>query len=163
MRYRLEQHYSAPPDALGRAFADPGFYAALAGQEQFGRPEVISREKHGATVRLAVRYRFTGSLSPAARKVLDPGRLTWVEHSTHDLSAGSVEFRLSPDHYADRFRASGRYHFVPTGDGSLRVVEGEVVVRAPLVAGAVERAIVSGLRDHLSAEAPLVERWLAGL
>jgi hypothetical protein len=162
MRYRLEQHYAASPDTVSRAFADPALYSEMAGLPKFGKPEVLSRTEDGDTVRLAVRYRFTGNLSGAARRALDPAKLTWVEHSTHDMAGGTVEFSLAPDHYADRFRAAGRYAFLPHGEGTLRVIDGEVVVKAPLVAGTVERAIVSGLREHLAAEAPVVEEFLAG-
>ncbi|NLT26397.1 MAG: mannose-6-phosphate isomerase, class I, partial [Microbacteriaceae bacterium] len=40
---------------------------------------------------------------------------------------------------------------------------GDLEVRAPLVAGRVERAIVSGLEEYLVAEAPAVDAWIAGL
>jgi hypothetical protein len=35
-------------------------------------------------------------------------------------------------------------------------------VKALIVGGAVERAIVSGLREHLAAEVAAVDRYLAG-
>jgi hypothetical protein len=40
-------------------------------------------------------------------------------------------------------------------------VEGELKVRAPLVAGTVERAIASGLQDHLRDEVGFVTAFLA--
>jgi hypothetical protein len=112
---------------------------------------------------LRVRYRFTGHLAPAARAVIDPERLTWVDESHHDLAARTVRFTLHPDHYGDRFAASGGYRFEPDGadDGAtIRTAWGDVKVKAPLVGGAVERAIVSGLEEHLRAETAIVERFL---
>ncbi len=106
--------------------------------------------------------RATSTPPPAGRST--PAKLTWVEHSTHDLARGRVEFRLIPDHYRDRFRASGPAAIEPGpgGDGAHRTVTGSLSIKAPLVGRLVENAVVSGLRDHLSGEATAVDRFLAG-
>lgn len=163
MRFEVVQRFSCPVDAVARAFAEPGLYAALAALPKLGAPEVLERSEDGDIVRMLVRYRFTGELAPAARAVLDPSRLSWVDESEHDLARHHVRFRLVADHYADRFRSSGSYQFSVDPDdpeGTLRTSTGEVKVKAPFVAGAVERAIVSGLRDHLDDEVAIVEQWL---
>lgn len=161
MRFRVEQRFAADVDAVARAYADPALYAALDGLPKLTRPEVVGHEVDGDEVRLRVRYRFGGDLSPAARAVIDPARLTWVEHSTHDLATRRVSFRMVPDHYGDRLRCSGTYAFEADGDGGCRRRgEGEVKVKALLVAGAVEGAIVSGLQEHLRDEVPVVEAFV---
>jgi uncharacterized protein DUF2505 len=161
LRFRLEQTFAAPPDAVALAFTEHELYAALGGLPKLGAPQVLSRTEDGDVVNLEVRYRFTGDLSPAARRVLDPDRLSWVGRSTHDLASQRVEFVLVPDNYGDRLSASGRFAFEPDGPGATRrVTEGDVVVRVPLVARSVENAIVSGLREHLDAEVAVVERYL---
>lgn len=162
MNFRLDQRIAAPPAAVAAAFADPAYYASMGALPKLGTPEVLRREVDGDVITIDVRYRFTGDLSPAVTAVVDPARLTWVEHSTHDLAAREVRFELRPDHYPDRLRCQGGYRLEPDGDGTVRHAEGDLRVRAPLVAGMVERAIVSGLREHLAAEAGLVERFLAG-
>jgi hypothetical protein len=166
MRFQLTQRFAAPVADVADAFCDPGFYELLADSPKLGRPEVLDRlvDATGEQVTMQVRYRFTGDLSSAARAVLDPGKLSWVEEAVHDLAAHRVEFVLHPDHYADRFRCSGSYSFTAADDvdATVRHAEGEVKVKAPLVAGAVERAIVSGLREHLDEEVDLLHRFLAG-
>ena len=162
MRFRAEQGFKAPVDVVARAFTEPGFYALLGQLPKLGQPEVLEHRRDGDRVQLAVRYRFTGHVSGAVRRVIDPARLSWVEHSTHDLERLEVELRMVPDHYANRLRFSGRYAFSPDGSGSRRVAEGEVVVTGvPLVGSAVERAIVSGIEEHLAGEVAVVERWVA--
>jgi hypothetical protein len=162
VRFELEQRYASPPDDVAAAFADPALYPLLAELPKMGAPEVVGHRVEGSIVVLEVRYRFVGHLSAAARAVLDPERLTWVERSTHDVERRHVDYELLPDHYQDRFRSSGSYHFDADGPGSVRRARGEVRVKAPLVAGAVERAIVSGLREHLPGEAEVVDRFIAG-
>jgi hypothetical protein len=163
----IEQRYEADPDTVARAYTERALYELIGRQRSsLGRPEVLSIEHDEVGLRavLEVRYRFSGDLNATARRALDPDKLTWVEHSTHDLAARTVEFRLVPDHYRDRFRASGRAAIEPgaRSAGAARTVRGSLRVTAPLVGRLVENAIVSGLRDHLTGEARAVDRFLAG-
>ena len=84
-----------------------------------------------------------------------------VRPTRGDLVAGITTFRLVPDHYPDRLTAAGRTVVRGVGDGSERIVSGELKVRALLVAGKVEQAIVDGLAEYLAAEAPAVDRYLS--
>jgi len=161
VRFAIEQRFAADADLVARAFADPALYVALVGLPKLSQPEVLSHEADGDTVRLQVRYHFGGELSSAARAVIDPARLTWVEHSTHDLAARHTTFTMKPDHYADRFRCQGSYRIEEIEPGGCRRRgEGEVKVKALLVGGAVEGAIVSGLEEHLVDEVPVVEEFV---
>ena len=49
----------------------------------------------------------------------------------------------------------------PDSSRSRRTVTGRLKVRAMVVGGAVERAIVSGLSEHLADEVGVVDRYLA--
>jgi Protein of unknown function (DUF2505) len=160
MDFTVTQAFTAGADAVARAYAAPELYEHLVGLPKLGAPEVIDRRDDNELVHLQIRFRFVGDLSPAVTAVIDPRRLSWVEHSTHDLAARTVRYRLVPDHYADRLQSSGSCSIVPNGDGSVRTVTGRLRVRARVVGGAVERAIVSGLREHLAAEVAVVERFV---
>lgn len=162
MKFSIEQRFAADVDAVARAYADPELYVALVGLPKLSQPEVLGHEADGDTVVLQVRYRFGGDLSPAARAVIDPARLTWVERSTHDLADHSATFIMVPDHYGDRFSCEGSYRFDPVDGGCRRRGQGDVRVKALLVGGAVEGAIVSGLQEHLVDEVPVVEAFVNG-
>jgi len=164
MRFQIEQVIARPVEAVARLYTEPRLYERLGELGKLGRPEVLDRQEDGSEVRLAVRFRFTGHLSPAVTKVVDPAKLSWVEDSVHDLSRHTVAFTMKPDNYADRLRFDGSSRFEPVGEGGTRrVSEGDVVVRVPLVGRAVEGAIVSGLREHLDAEVAVVEELLGEL
>jgi hypothetical protein len=163
MDFSVTQRYTAPSEAVARAYASRELYESLAGLPKLGPPDVLDRRVEDDVVRLQIRYRFVGDLSPAVTAVVDPAKLTWVEHSTHDLVRRSVTYRLAPDHYPDRLRSSGTCTISDDGDaGTLRTVHGRVKVRALVVGGAVERAIVSGLREYLTAETDAVDAFVAG-
>ena len=163
MDFRIEQRIAGDRLDVARAYVDPAMYATLHGLPKIAAPDVLSREEDdgGETVRLRIHYRFIGNLPSAAAAVLDPRRLTWVEESIHDLAAFSVTWRLVPDHYGDRFRANGSSTYRSDGEVTVRRTSGQFVVKTPFVGRLVERALVSGLKEHLDAEAPRVAAWVA--
>jgi len=160
MRFELRQLFAHPSSRIDETYANPDLYLTLVGLPKLGDIDVLRHERAGTTARLSIRFAFTGELSPAVTAVIDPQRLTWVQESVHDLTTGITTFRLVPDHYPDRLSASGTATVHGTDEGTRRVVAGELKVRAPLVGGRVEQAIVSGLDEYLQAEAPAVDRFL---
>ena len=162
MRFDLTQTIAAPVDEVARAYASAELYEVLGGTDKLGPPDVLDRSESGDIVTLRIRYQFVADLSPAVTAVVDPRKLTWVEQSVHDLAARSVAVTLHPDHYADRLRCTGRYGYTARGETTVRQIDGDLKVKALLVGGQVEKAIVSGLKEHLEAEAPQVEAYLLG-
>jgi hypothetical protein len=164
VRFTLDQTLPAGIADVLDAFTDPGFLELLADLPKVGSPELLDQRRDGDLVHQRVRYRFSGELSPAVRRVLDVNRLTWVDERTYDLAAGTATFHVIPDHYEGKLRCEGSERFLEVDDRhTTRHVEADLSVRWPIVGGTVERAIVSGLRDHLEDEAVLVARWLEGL
>ena len=162
-RFELVQRYRSSGGEVSRAYSDPDLYPTFVGLPKLGDIEVISHEiVDDGSVRHRVRYRFTGDLPSAVTAVVDPARLSWIQETAQDVTAGHGQFRLLPDHYPDRLQAKGRFEITSDAtSGSSRSVSGELKVRAPLVAGRVEQAIVSGLAEYLEAEALAVDRWLS--
>lgn len=161
MRFTITQEYRASAADVIAAYADDALYPALVGLPKLGDIEPLERRVDGSIVVQRIRFRFTGHLAGAVTAIVDPAKLSWVQESEHDLDSGTTSFRLLPDHYPDRLRASGSFDVDALGTGCRRRIEGEVEVRAPLVAGRVEAAIVSGLEEYLMAEAPRVDTWIA--
>lgn len=160
--FRLEQRFAAPLLEVESAFLDPDLLARMAALPDLGRPELLSLDIDGARVTRRVRFAFTGQLSKPALAVVDPGRLTWIEESVLDLETHVSDVVVRPDHYADRLSCRATVVLAEDGDGTVRVTEGRLAVRAPLVSGRVERAIVSGLEANAVAEEAVVREWLAG-
>jgi hypothetical protein len=164
VQFDIDQRYPAAVAAVVDAYTDRSLYEGLVAGTRVGKPEVLDvmRDDNAAVVRL--RYRFTADLPAAALAILDPARLTWVEETRYDLGRATSTTVLRPDHYGDRLSASATARFdadPAQPDGCRRRVMGEVTVRGvPLVGGRVERAIVDGLREHLTDEARAVRRHL---
>jgi hypothetical protein len=163
MRFSIEQRFDAPPERVIMAFADPEIYPTMVGLSKVDTPQVLSADREGDQVHLQLRMRFIADLSSAARAVIDPAKLSWVQDEHYDLPKLTASIRFLPDNYADRFSCTGGHRFAPDGDGTASVMhtEGDLKVRAPLVGGQVERALVSGLQEHFAEMQPLVAAWLA--
>src|SRR5438093_797440 len=107
LRFELEQRFTAPVAAVVAAFFDPALLEGAADLPGLGRAQLLDVVEEGDTVRRRVRFAFTGQLSTAALALLDPNRLTWVEDSILDRRTHRSEFRILPDHYADRLSCAG--------------------------------------------------------
>ncbi|MEJ7765442.1 MAG: DUF2505 family protein [Acidimicrobiales bacterium] len=162
MRFRIEQSFSAPVERVEAALVDPAWYEAVTASEAVWAPELLEVEGDGGPrIGLRVRYRFRGRLNPAAARVVDPGRLSWVEVSTLQRDSHTIEMRVEPDSYADKLRFSGSIVLKPEGPVTRRGLDGEVRIRFPLVGGKVESAVVSGLREHAAVEEAVFSDFVA--
>jgi hypothetical protein len=145
------------------AYTDPALYATFDGLTKVAPPQVVSREQDGDGISLVLHMRFVAELNAAARRVVDPSKLSWLQHEHYDMGASTATVLFEPDNYADRFSSEGGYTFEATsGDGgdTERTISGDLRVRMMLVGRQVEGALVSGLREHFAEEQPLVQRWL---
>jgi hypothetical protein len=160
VRFSIEQVFPGPLERVEEALLDPAFLERMAQLPKLGQPELLDQQESGTTVRRRVRYAFAGELSPAVTAVVDPARLTWVEDATIDRVTHRTTFRILPDHYANRLRCNGTFRLEDVPGGVRRVAEGDLRVSFPLVGGKVERAIVSGLREHAALEADALRAWM---
>ena len=165
VQFSSHQSYRHDVDDVLDAYADPTLYPGLPELPKIGRPEVLDHQRSGDVVHLDIRYAYVGDLPAAAHAFIDPQQLTWVQRTTVDLRERTSTIALLPDHYPDRLRCAGTFHFAAeeSGSGSRRRVQGDLDVRVLVVGGQVERALVSGLEEFLAAEAGAVDEWIDAL
>jgi hypothetical protein len=164
VKFSITQRYrDASPAEVMAAYTDPALYATFDGLTKVAPPTVVSRHQESDVVTLVLQMRFVAELNAAARRVVDPAKITWLQDERYDFDSGTASVVFKPDNYADRFSSQGGYSFDvdPTdANGTVRTVQGDLRVRMLLVGGQVEGALVSGLREHFAEEQPLVQRWL---
>lgn len=161
MRFRIEQFLPGPLEQVEAAFVDPDFLARLAELPNVGHPELLDQRVVGPLVHQRVRYAFSGDLSPAVTRFVDPAKLTWIEVSTLDRRTHITDFEIQPDHYANRLSCRGRMRLAGEGTATRRTAEGDLTVHIPFVGRKAEQAIISGLTEHARIEAETLGRWLA--
>ena len=156
MKFELVQRWEAVPTDVFEVYLDPTFYAELDGVGVIGDPEVVSHEVVAARVEMQVRFRFTGDVPSAAAKIVRPDRLTWIEDTVFERATLRSRSTIIPDHYPDRLQCTATSRFEEVDGGCLRTITGDLKVRVLLVGGQVEKAIVSGMRDHFVDEQRVV-------
>jgi hypothetical protein len=161
MDFEIAQELAAPPTAVQDALLDPAFIRITATIPKIGGAELLELVRTDTTAHVRVRYRFTAPLSSAVTRVIDPGKLTWVDDATFDLAQLRSHHVLHPDNYADRFRAAYTSTLEPSGSGTRWVIAGSLVVKAPLVGSKVAAVIVDGLREALTMQAGMLDEWTA--
>ena len=160
MKFRLEQRFPGSVEEVEAAYVDPDLFAYLRDLADLGRPELLDRTDGDGTVRLRVRYAFTGELGPPLTTLVDAARITWVEESTLDRRTHHTEFHIVADHYPDRLHCNGTVDLTDDGaGGTIRVAQGKLEVKIPFVGGKVERAVVDSLKDQAVTQARVVGEW----
>lgn len=162
MKFSIRQAVAVPPARAMAAYGSPAFYEGREARDDIAVREVVAHEADADRILLEVRFAFTGSVAPAVRAVVDPGRMSWITRTEILLTEGRSSWVVLPDHYPDRLSASGTYVF-EEGDGGAETctveVEGELKVRVPIVGRSVEKVIVGDLRAYIGDEVAGIAVW----
>jgi hypothetical protein len=160
MRFQAQHHFSGSVGAVIGVLGDPEFHRALP-LPDLAPPEVLAAEDDGDTVRLDLRYAYTGSIDPMAKRFLGGGDLTWRQELRLDRTSGSGSLHFAADADPKKLHGKASFRFEAAADGGTRrSLQGELVVSIPLVGGMAERAIVPGVLERLDLEAAALNERL---
>jgi hypothetical protein len=70
MRFTAEHRFDGSPDAVAALLTDAHFYETL-DLPDVSEPEVVDRTSDGQRSQLRLRYEFSGTLDPRARRLLE--------------------------------------------------------------------------------------------
>jgi hypothetical protein len=155
VKFTIDQTVAVAPEVALAAYGNPAFYEGRPPRDNISVLGVVSHEDTGALVVIEVRFKFTGTVSPAVRALVDPNKMSWVTRTEVDAAGRRTRWEVVPEHYPDRLTAQGTYRFTdgPGGaDSTAIAVEGDLKVHVPFVGRTVERVIVSGLRSYIATE-----------
>ena len=159
MRFHAEHRFSSPVDAVLELLADPDFYLGLV-LPDLSQPEVLEQRNEGGISALRLRYEFTGNLDPIAKRLIGAQRLAWIQEiRVHPAAAtGTLAFGAETD--PERLHGSAAFTVARDSAGTVRQLQGELVVAVPGVGRMAERRIVPGLLRRLDLEAEAVEQQI---
>ena len=163
MRFVIDQRFGATADEVGGALSSIEYLTTAMGElPDISRPEIRAHRVDGDDVTLNLEYRFAGSLPSIVTRVIDTAKLSWIEDTRVNTSTWTASFTMTPTHYAHFFTCRGSWTLVESKGVTLRSIDGVLKVNSPVpfVGGQVEKAIVSGLRERLAKEPPLLEAWV---
>lgn len=157
MKFRQEMQYDAPPAAVRAMLADPAFREEVCEEQGTLRHDVtITPDGERMSVRIGLVQPTQGVPSVAKKFVGDETEVvqeeTWKDATSADLK---VTIPGKPG------SLTGGIRLEEDGDGTRQVVEGDLKVNVPLVAGKLEKIIAELLSSAIRAEERTGKRWLA--
>ncbi len=160
MRFRAEHSFRAETGAVLGVLCDSEFALQLT-LPDLGQPQLLESTDDGVRALIRLRYEFVGQLDPMAQRLIGAGRLAWVQTTRVDRSAGAGTLDFTAERDPRRLHGSARFTVEPVGSGSVRRLEGELVVAVPGIGRMAERKIVPGLLRRLDIEAAAVDASLS--
>lgn len=168
MRFSVEHQLPGTLARLEALLVDPGLYARLErALPALERIDLLTHVEANGLIRRRVRYTprpDTARVPAFGRGRVTPEMLIWVEESTYDRAAQRIDYVVEPnlpERWRDRFESRGVFTFREEGGGVVRRIDGEVVVRVPIVGLLAERALVKEARAGFDADARVLASWLA--
>jgi hypothetical protein len=158
VKFQIDDRFDARLVEFEKLLDDPGLHARLqAAMPGLEKIEPLERVDDGASIRRRVRYtpRTDGKIPAFGRAVIKPSMLCWIEESSYDRARHRFEYRIQPnlpEAWRDRFSSSGSYQLSESDNALLRRIEGDVVVRVPLLGRTVEKLLVREVTENFRAE-----------
>jgi hypothetical protein len=123
--------------------------------------EVLREERSGMQFARDIRYRSHKPV-PVLLKPLMPHGIGYLETSLFDAARGEYQHRLTPVPLGKLAEMSATMRLELTGsERFVRIYEGTVTVRAPLIGGRLEREAVQALEKDSPEMMELTKTWLA--
>ena len=157
--FRLEHQFpDIPIELFEQHLNHPELIEMLDAMPAFRSRDLVDKEDLGNG---RTRWRFKvvagGEIPPAARKVMSEEMLTWWEDTTFVPEEHCIYWTIVPVKMQSKFECKGTWKLTPSGEGTRRVIDGELTVKVPLVGKVVETFIVGELKRNYDVE-PDVQR-----
>jgi hypothetical protein len=156
MHFTTEHRFPAAPARVAALMVDPDFEGAVQ-LPDLSAPEVVEHDTDGDAHVLKLRYEYVGSLDPMAKRLLSGRQLALVQ--TVRIDPGTGQGTLTIEAEADPGRLHGNAQITLTaddtddGDASVRALDGDFVVKVPVIGRTVERKLLPGILARLDVEA----------
>ena len=124
--------------------------------------ELLSSEERNGTVFMTVRVTVNKPLPPMAAKVIGGNQLSWIQEQIVDHSQKTMRWKIAIPKAA-KVQAFGSFSVKEDGDKSLRVVDGDVQVKIPIVGKKAEKHICAQLEESYERSARFTQDWLSRL
>lgn len=158
MRFEFTHEFDIPLDAIELAVLSPRLIDDL--RPKLSDMETVTQTSHQLEDGILQRvWAFAANVKVPdfAKPYVTKEMLSWEERSTYSLKKHEAAWNIVPlvkPEWQKYFQASGTYSLVPRGDGSARIVRGQLELQVHAVVRAVgERLIVNEVKKTFDAEA----------
>jgi hypothetical protein len=159
VRFYAEHRFHGSVQAVMVLLSDPDFYVGL-DLPDVNHPSVLEPRDNADGAMIRLRYEFVGTLDPMARRLIGSRHLAWIQEVRVDRSAGSGSLHFEAEIDSKRLHGAADFVVSTEGNGSVRRLDGELVVAVPGIGRVAERRIAPGLLRRLDIEAQALDDQL---
>jgi hypothetical protein len=163
VEFEIRHRFDHGPELVARTILDPDYQESLDRLGPLKSRTLLSQGSRDSRVVRRIRCVLDADFVGVAKSVLGTSDPSWVEESTWFPEEMTWGWTIIPDVAASLLSAGGTMKLSKDGDGTTRVVAGEVRVHIPFVGGKAERSIVEGVTTVYNEEAERLTQWLGNL
>ena len=163
MHFTTQHRFPAAPARVAALMVDPEFEGAVQ-LPDLSPPDVVEHDTDGNEHVLKLRYEYVGQLDPMAKRLLAGRQLALVQTVRIDPDTGLGALTIEAE--ADPGRLHGNAQITLTaagagdGDASVRGLDGDFVVKVPVIGRTIERKLLPGILARLDVEADALAEHL---
>ncbi len=156
MHFTTEHRFPGVPTRVAALMVDPEFEGAVQ-LPDLSSPEVVEHDADGSAHILKLRYEYIGQLDPMAKRLLAGRQLALVQTVRIDpdtaLGTLTIEFEADPGRLHGNVQITLTADRAGDADASVRALDGDFVVKVPVVGSTIERKLLPGILTRLDVEA----------
>ena len=159
MRLSITHHFPCTPEQLWAVFDDPTFNPRM-GERTGVRRELLAErtDEQGSYVKWKV---IASTEIPAMmQKAIGADRISYEQESRRAVGSNTLEWNIIPMVLANKFTGTGTTTVRAAEGGSERVIEGELVVRVPILGKQMETKLMESVEQSYAQAAVLALEML---
>lgn len=162
MKLKLEHRFECSPEQYWAIVGDHEVDLEMA-KASDGEYELLFEETVDEVTTRRQRLIMNRELPSAMVKVLGTNRIGYELETRIDHKASRSEWTITPLVLPDRVSGAGVAVVTATKDGCLRVIEGDLTVRVPLIGRKMEERLVADVAGSYDRGAEIIRRRIPAL
>lgn len=162
MKLKLEHRFECTPEQYWEIVADHEVDLEMAAASDGEYELLFEHDEDGITTRRQ-RIIMNRELPAAMTKVLGSDRIGYELETRIDNKASRSEWTITPLVLPDRISGAGVAVVTATKDGCLRIIEGDLKVRVPILGKKMEERLVADVSKSYDRSAEIIHQRAAAL
>ena len=159
--FRLEHDFpDISIELYERYLNHPELIAMLSGMPAFRSRDLVEKTELGdGKINWKFKVVAGGDIPASARRVVNEDMLTWHEDTRFEPKEHTIYWTITPlkEKVQGILDAKGIWKLTPKGEGTHRVIEGNISVKIPIVGKVVEQFLAGELKKNYDVE-PDIQR-----
>lgn len=161
MKLKMINEFSCSPELLWEIFEDPEFDRRLEAETGVRREVIEEQEGEDGVLYKKLRCISLKDLPAMMQKALGTEHLEFVQENRLDLKKSELKWSVVTPFLTDRVDAGGTTRVEKTDTGSRRIVDGEILIRLPVVGKKMEAKLGGNIQESYEKAAEIARKMVA--